>query len=79
MKKLPPTTRSRQALTCSTCGRRFFLDETQTPPFCSQRCQLIDLGRWLDEDIGVPFEGDAEGTAVEYRGDPDDADGLRHD
>lgn len=44
---------------CSTCGRRFLLDESPTPPFCSERCQLIDLGRWLDEEIGVPHEGGA--------------------
>lgn len=27
-------------------------------PFCSRRCQLVDLGRWLDEDyrIEVPIE-----------------------
>ena len=23
-------------------------------PFCSERCQLIDLGRWLDEEYRVP-------------------------
>jgi uncharacterized protein len=25
-------------------------------PFCSQRCRLIDLGRWLDEKQGIPFD-----------------------
>jgi len=74
MKKLPPTARSRHALTCATCERRFFIDETQTPPFCSQRCQLIDLGRWLDEEIGLPFEGEPDGTPVERRGDPDESE-----
>lgn len=58
-------------LTCPTCGRRFLLDETPTPPFCSPRCQLIDLGRWLDEDIGLPFEGDPGDAPVEYREDSD--------
>ncbi len=72
MKKLPPSARSRTALSCATCGRRFFLDETTTPPFCSERCQLIDLGRWLDEEIRLPFEGDPEGTPVEHREFPDD-------
>ncbi len=28
-------------------------------PFCSQRCKLVDLGRWLGESYGVP--GDARG------------------
>ena len=23
-------------------------------PFCSERCKLIDLGRWLGEDYRVP-------------------------
>ncbi len=68
-KKLPPTTRQRTALTCATCGRRFFIDETQVPPFCSERCQMIDLGRWLDEGIGVPFESDPEGAPSESRGE----------
>ncbi len=29
-------------------------------PFCSRRCQLVDLGRWLDGDYRVeddPVEG----------------------
>jgi endogenous inhibitor of DNA gyrase (YacG/DUF329 family) len=29
-------------------------------PFCSRRCQLIDLGRWLDEEHGLPVESDEE-------------------
>lgn len=45
------------AITCPTCGRSLLIDETVTPPFCSVRCQQIDLGRWLEEEIGVPHEG----------------------
>lgn len=50
--------RDPNALTCSTCGRLFLPDETPVPPFCSERCQQIDLGRWLGEEIGVPHERD---------------------
>ena len=25
-------------------------------PFCSERCRLIDLGRWLNEQYGLPAE-----------------------
>lgn len=25
-------------------------------PFCSERCRLLDLGRWLGEQYGVPCE-----------------------
>ncbi len=59
-------------LTCPTCSKRFLVDETPTPPFCCERCQLIDLGRWLGEEIGLPYEGDPEGTPVEYRDPPND-------
>lgn len=23
-------------------------------PFCSERCQMLDLGKWMNEDIGLP-------------------------
>ncbi|MCB9743391.1 MAG: DNA gyrase inhibitor YacG [Alphaproteobacteria bacterium] len=23
-------------------------------PFCSERCRMIDLGAWLDEDFRIP-------------------------
>ncbi len=23
-------------------------------PFCSKRCRLVDLGRWLDSDYTIP-------------------------
>ena len=63
----PDQPRRPQSMTCSTCGRRFLLDETPAPPFCSRRCQLVDLGRWLDEEIGLPHEGDPGESPVEYR------------
>ncbi len=59
----------RTPMTCSTCGRSFFLEHSATPPFCSERCQLIDLGRWLNEDIGLPYEGDPGDTPVEFHGE----------
>ena len=56
-------------VTCPTCNRRFLLDETPTPPFCSERCQLVDLVRWLDEENGLPFEGDPGDSPIEFRED----------
>ncbi len=36
---------------------------------------MIDLGRWLDEEIGVPHEGGPErGDLGEQEGDEDDED-----
>ena len=56
-----------QSVICPTCGEGVNLQTTASPPFCSRRCQMIDLGRWLDEDIGVPFEVDKEGRQVEAK------------
>jgi endogenous inhibitor of DNA gyrase (YacG/DUF329 family) len=44
---------------CSICSRRFEPAQSTALPFCSERCQLIDLGRWLDEGYGMPAELDA--------------------
>lgn len=26
-------------------------------PFCSERCKLLDLGAWADEEYNLPAEG----------------------
>jgi hypothetical protein len=44
--KRPPCTICRQAVPPR--------DENPAFPFCSSRCQLIDLGRWLDGEYRVP-------------------------
>jgi uncharacterized protein len=28
--------------------------ENKASPFCSSRCKLVDLGKWLDERYSVP-------------------------
>lgn len=43
-------------LRCPTCGESFERSETTAMPFCSERCRLIDLGRWADERHSVPTE-----------------------
>jgi endogenous inhibitor of DNA gyrase (YacG/DUF329 family) len=39
---------------CSTCGKPVEWRDNPWRPFCSERCQLIDFGRWTDEDYRVP-------------------------
>ena len=39
-------------------------------PFCSERCRLIDLGRWADEEYRIP-SGPA-GPAEPKPGDEDE-------
>ena len=45
-------------ITCPTCGEQFEAHDEPHMPFCSKRCQLIDLGRWLDEKPSVPWTGE---------------------
>jgi endogenous inhibitor of DNA gyrase (YacG/DUF329 family) len=40
---------------CPTCDKLFDPDTSKAMPFCSDRCRKIDLGRWLNEDIGLPY------------------------
>ena len=47
---------------CPRCGQpALFGPDNKWRPFCSERCKLIDLGRWLDGRYQVP--------AVEEDGD----------
>jgi|ETNmetMinimDraft_26_1059896.scaffolds.fasta_scaffold186530_2 endogenous inhibitor of DNA gyrase (YacG/DUF329 family) len=41
--------------TCPIC-ERICADKDDNPnfPFCSKRCKLLDLSRWLDGDYRVP-------------------------
>jgi uncharacterized protein len=43
-------------VTCPICRRRFESQTTAAMPFCSERCRMIDLGKWLNEDYGIPIE-----------------------
>ena len=56
---------------CPVCDATVSLETAPSAPFCSERCRLIDLGRWLDEAYSLPEprrsaaedgdEGDGEG------------------
>jgi uncharacterized protein len=54
---------------CSVCGRRFDPDKSPALPFCSERCRSVDLGRWLNEGYGMPYEAEEE---AETRETPDE-------
>lgn len=44
---------------CPTCGKPVVWEEASLyRPFCSKRCQLIDLGEWADEEKRIPSNGD---------------------
>ena len=39
---------------CGTCRRATKRAGNKYYPFCSERCQMADLGRWLNEDYRIP-------------------------
>tara|TARA_R110001592_G_scaffold59905_4_gene182054 strand:- start:4726 stop:4959 length:234 start_codon:yes stop_codon:yes gene_type:complete len=42
---------------CPTCSKKVVWQEAATfRPFCSERCQQIDLGAWADESYAIPTE-----------------------
>jgi len=45
---------------CPACGELFDPLITAVMPFCSERCQQIDLGCWFNEEIGLPVEPEDE-------------------
>lgn len=57
---------------CPICGKSFegaSLDAMPGFPFCSERCRLIDLGRWIDGDYSVPVGSDKAGAEAEESDD----------
>lgn len=57
---------------CPVCDDAVDLAKGNAVPFCSERCRLVDLGRWLGESYGVPLprrpdgdEGGAEADGAE--------------
>ncbi|KAF0185775.1 MAG: hypothetical protein FD164_36 [Nitrospirae bacterium] len=46
-------------LTCPCCKSKTTWEENPWRPFCSERCKMIDLGRWALEDYRI------EGAAMD--------------
>jgi endogenous inhibitor of DNA gyrase (YacG/DUF329 family) len=41
---------------CPTCGKPAEWKDNPFRPFCSERCQLVDLGRWVEGEYRVAGE-----------------------
>jgi uncharacterized protein len=39
---------------CPTCNKPVPWQDNPHRPFCSERCKLIDLGKWVNEEYRVP-------------------------
>lgn len=53
---------------CPTCRRPVRIPGDSEPmghyPFCSERCKLVDLGRWLDGKYQIPVVEPDEGDGT---------------
>lgn len=41
-------------INCRQCESEFFYYQSEFRPFCSERCQMIDLGHWMSESYRAP-------------------------
>jgi uncharacterized protein len=57
---------------CPICGKPV---AARFRPFCSQRCALVDLGRWFSGSYSVPTDEKPEDVARDARTDDGDDEG----
>jgi endogenous inhibitor of DNA gyrase (YacG/DUF329 family) len=47
----------KENISCPTCKKKGTWTQDNTfRPFCSERCKLIDLGQWAEEEHRIPGE-----------------------
>jgi endogenous inhibitor of DNA gyrase (YacG/DUF329 family) len=60
-------------MNCPNCGKPAEWQDNPHRPFCSERCKLIDFGRWANEEYRVPAEpAPTESSDGEKRGTQND-------
>lgn len=61
-------------ITCPICRVEVSWENNPSRPFCSERCQLIDLGAWTEERYRIPgrnLESGAETREDDDEGNDD--------
>ena len=54
----PNATTTPKSYPCPRCQTATPWQDNPYKPFCSQRCKLIDLGAWANEEYKLPSEDD---------------------
>jgi endogenous inhibitor of DNA gyrase (YacG/DUF329 family) len=55
---------------CPKCGTLTeYTPQNKWRPFCSERCRLIDLGKWASDEYRLPEKG-----SEQISGEPEDKD-----
>jgi len=55
---------------CPICGTPSVWAENRFRPFCSERCQMVDLGRWVQGDYRAPAEPVGEDAPTDPASQP---------
>jgi endogenous inhibitor of DNA gyrase (YacG/DUF329 family) len=53
---------------CPRCGELVPWEKNPYRPFCSERCKLIDLGKWIEEEYRIAGEKQMPKKKKEGRG-----------
>ena len=56
-------------VTCPVCRQSTTWEENRHRPFCSERCRMIDLGKWAADEYRIPAE---EAPGVPAHPDPEE-------
>jgi endogenous inhibitor of DNA gyrase (YacG/DUF329 family) len=51
---------------CPQCRKETSWQDNPWRPFCSERCQMIDLGRWASEDYRIPLNEYADDVKSDF-------------
>lgn len=43
-------------LRCPRCRKQVVWEGNPHRPFCSEKCRLVDLGKWAQEEYAIPGE-----------------------
>jgi len=55
---------------CPICKKETKWDDNPFRPFCSQRCKMIDLGKWAMEEYIIEGKPEEEEDEKKQGGDP---------
>jgi endogenous inhibitor of DNA gyrase (YacG/DUF329 family) len=50
---------------CPTCNKPATWQDNPFRPFCSERCKLIDFGKWANEEYTIPSHPSAPADDLE--------------
>ena len=56
---------------CPTCNKQVQWQDNPFRPFCSERCKLVDLSKWVSEEYRVPGKAVANEPAEDNEDHPD--------